>query len=116
MTLDSRYETTDPGGALAGGENACRWTMVRKCTGRTGTSQGRRDMAQAMTTTTNKPAWVDLASADAEASRDFYSKLLGWQVEVNPDPQYGGYGLAKTGGLDAAGIGPKMDPNGPTAW
>jgi len=73
-------------------------------------------MAQAMTTTTNRPAWVDLASADAEASRDFYSKLLGWQVEVNPDPQYGGYGLAKTGGLDAAGIGPKMDPNGPTAW
>ena len=73
-------------------------------------------MAQAMTTIVNKPAWVDLASSDAEASRNFYSKLFGWQVEVNPDPQYGGYGLAKTGGKDAAGIGPKMDPNAPTAW
>jgi predicted enzyme related to lactoylglutathione lyase len=73
-------------------------------------------MAQAMTTIANKPAWVDLASSDAEASRSFYSKLFDWQVEVNPDPQYGGYGLAKTGGKDAAGIGPKMDPNAPTAW
>ena len=72
-------------------------------------------MAQAMTTIANKPAWVDLASSDAEA-RDFYAKLFGWQVEVNPDPQYGGYGLAKIGGKDAAGIGPKMDPNAPTAW
>ncbi|HET9755708.1 MAG TPA: VOC family protein, partial [Candidatus Limnocylindrales bacterium] len=73
-------------------------------------------MAQATTTIANKPAWIDLASSDAEASRTFYSKLLDWQVEVNPDPQYGGYGLAKTGGKDAAGIGPKMDPNGPTVW
>ncbi len=73
-------------------------------------------MAQTMTGTTNKPAWVDLASSDAAASRDFYSKLFGWHVEVNPDPQYGGYGLAKLGGNDAAGIGPKQDPNAPTAW
>ena len=73
-------------------------------------------MAQAMTSTLNKPAWVDLSSADAAASRDFYAKLFGWQVEVNPDPQYGGYGLARIGGSDAAGIGPKMDPNAPTAW
>ena len=73
-------------------------------------------MAQTMTGTTNRPAWVDLSSADAAGSRDFYAKLFGWQVEVNPDPQYGGYGLAKIGGSDAAGIGPKMDPNAPTAW
>lgn len=73
-------------------------------------------MAQAMTTNANKPAWVDLASSDAEASRNFYSKLFDWQVEVDPDPQYGGYGIAKAGGKDAAGMGPKTDPNGPTAW
>ena len=63
-------------------------------------------MPQAVTTIAKEPAWVDLASSDAEASRSFYSKLFDWQVEVNPDPQYGGYGLAKTGGKDAAGIGP----------
>ena len=73
-------------------------------------------MAQAMTRSINKPAWVDLASKDAAGSRDFYSKLFGWDVEVNPDPQYGGYALAKIGGKDAAGIGPAMDPNAPTAW
>ena len=73
-------------------------------------------MAQTMTTTLNKPAWVDLSSADAASAREFYAKLFGWNVEVNPDPQYGGYGLAKIDGSDAAGIGPKMDPNAPTAW
>jgi hypothetical protein len=73
-------------------------------------------MAWTMTGTANKPAWVDLSSADAAASRDFYAKLFGWQVEVNSDPQYGGYAIAKTGSSDAAGIGPKMDPSAPTAW
>src|SRR5215217_587793 len=73
-------------------------------------------MAQAMTQLINRPAWVDLSSADAGASRDFYAKLFGWDVQVNPDPQYGGYALARIGGRDAAGIGPKMDPNAPTAW
>src|ERR687888_342269 len=73
-------------------------------------------MAQATMTTVNRPAWVDLSSQDAQASRDFYSKLLGWQIEVNPDPVYGGYGIAKSAGKDAAGIGPAQDPNSPTAW
>jgi len=64
----------------------------------------------------NKPAWVDLSSADAAASRTFYSKVFGWQVEVNPDPQYGGYALAKLDGKDVGGIGPTMSPDAPTAW
>ena len=73
-------------------------------------------MAQTITNIVNKPSWVDLNSADAAASRDFYAKLFGWDVEVNDDPQYGGYALARIGGKDAAGIGPKQDPNAPTAW
>jgi predicted enzyme related to lactoylglutathione lyase len=64
----------------------------------------------------NRPGWVDLASADAAASRDFYGALFGWDIEVNQDPQYGGYALARINGNDVAGIGPKMDPNSPTAW
>src|SRR4029077_645089 len=63
-----------------------------------------------------KPIWVDLSSSDAAASRDFYSKLFGWKVEVNPDPQYGGYAIAQIGGKDVAGIGPRMRPEAPTAW
>ena len=73
-------------------------------------------MAQATAAIIDKPAWVDLSSSDAGASRDFYSKVFGWNIEVNPDPQYGGYALAKIGGHDAAGIGGMMSPEQPSAW
>ena len=73
-------------------------------------------MAEAKTVVANKPAWVDLATSDAGAARDFYSKVLGWKIEVNPDPQYGGYGMANVGDKRVAGIGPKMSPEAPTAW
>lgn len=65
----------------------------------------------------NKPAWVDLGSTDPAGSRAFYSKVFGWNIEVNPDPQYGGYALAKQGSVDVAGIGGKQpgDPS-PTVW
>lgn len=53
----------------------------------------------------NKPAWVELSSTDAPASRDFYQKVFGWRIEVTADPQYGGYGLAYTGDENVAGIG-----------
>jgi hypothetical protein len=68
------------------------------------------------TAVASKPVWVDLSSKDAVASRDFYAKLFGWKVEVNPDPQYGGYGLAKIDGKDVAGISPAQTPDAPTAW
>ena len=74
-------------------------------------------MAQVAAAVTNKPAWVDLATTDAEAARDFYSKLFGWGLEVSEDPQYGGYATAKLDDKSVAGIGPKQegDPS-PTAW
>jgi len=74
------------------------------------------EMVEAATRTLNKPAWVDLGTSDPAAARAFYGKVLGWNVEVNPDPQYGGYGLAKINGKDAAGIGGTMSPEQPTAW
>ena len=73
-------------------------------------------MAETTAAIANRPAWVDLSSSDAGASREYYSKVFGWQVEVSSDPQYGGYGVAKIGGKDVAGIGPKMSPEAPTAW
>ena len=73
-------------------------------------------MTQAMSTLVNQPAWVDLSSSDAQGSRDFYARVFGWSVEVNPDPLYGGYGMAKLGGHDVAGIGPTQNPGQPTAW
>lgn len=73
-------------------------------------------MAETKTAVANKPVWVDLSSSDAEASRKFYSALFGWKLEVNPDPQYGGYAMAKVGDKQVAGIGPKMSAEAPTAW
>ncbi|HEX5014771.1 MAG TPA: VOC family protein [Candidatus Limnocylindrales bacterium] len=73
-------------------------------------------MAQVVSATRNKPAWVDLAATDAAAARAFYSKVFGWTVDVNPDPEYGGYGLARVNGKDAAGIGPTQSPDQPAAW
>jgi predicted enzyme related to lactoylglutathione lyase len=73
-------------------------------------------MAQATASVANKPTWVELSSSDPQASREFYAKLFGWRVEVNPDPQYGGYAIAKVGGEDAAGIGPTQNPGSPSAW
>jgi predicted enzyme related to lactoylglutathione lyase len=73
-------------------------------------------MADTKTAIANKPAWVDLSSSDPAASRKFYGDLFGWKVEVSPDPKYGGYAMAKVGGKDVAGIGPKMSEQAPTAW
>lgn len=73
-------------------------------------------MAQATATRVNRPAWVELATSDSPAARDFYARLFGWQIEVSPDPQYGGYATAKLGGADAAGITPKQSPEAPNAW
>lgn len=73
-------------------------------------------MADAATGVMNRPAWVDLATTDPTAARDFYARLFGWDLEVNPDPQYGGYAMAKVGGQEVAGIGGTQSPDQPSAW
>ena len=73
-------------------------------------------MSAMVIATARKPIWVDLSSSNAAGSREFYSKLFGWNVDVNPDPQYGGYGRALLGGKDVAGISPTQTPEQPTAW
>src|ERR1700693_5222937 len=73
-------------------------------------------MAEAKTAVAHKPVWTDLSTSDPEGARKFYSAVFGWKVEVNPDPQYGGYAMATAGGKDVAGIGPKQMDEAPTAW
>lgn len=70
------------------------------------------------TATKAKAAWVELATDDPAAARDFYGTLLGWDITVSDDPQYGGYAMArlKDGEGDVAGITAKMMPGAPTAW
>jgi uncharacterized protein len=73
-------------------------------------------MADTATTTINRPAWVDLSTTEPAAAREFYGRLFGWDVDVNDDPQYGGYALARLGGKDVAGIGGTQSPDQPAAW
>jgi uncharacterized protein len=63
-----------------------------------------------------RPIWIDLATADPEAAKAFYSKLFGWDYWTNPDPLYGGYVLASLRGGATAGISGLMSPDAPTAW
>src|SRR6188474_2704375 len=78
--------------------------------------EGGTSMTQAMIKTAHRPSWIDLSSNDASGSRAFYSRLFDWKVDVNPDPQYGGYGRATVHGRDAAGITPTQSEDQPTAW
>jgi uncharacterized protein len=73
-------------------------------------------VTNAATATVNKPVWVDLGTTDTAGAREFYSALFGWNIEVSPDPEYGGYGRATIDGKDVAGIGATMSPQQPTAW
>jgi len=73
-------------------------------------------MSSVHASTVGRPIWIDLTSSDPAASRDFYAKVLGWQMEVTADPQFGGSAIARSGGKDVAGIGPRMMADAPSAW
>jgi len=62
------------------------------------------------------PAWVDLATSDAEAARAFYTGLFGWEWEISTDPQFGGYAQATLRGKRVAGLGTRMDESQPVVW
>ena len=72
--------------------------------------------ADAKTFVVNAPAWIDLSSTDPDKSRDFYSKLFGWEATPEKDPAAGGYAIARLDGKDVAGIGGTQDPQAPSAW
>jgi predicted enzyme related to lactoylglutathione lyase len=63
------------------------------------------------------PCWVDLGSPDLDASVEFYSALLGWQVPESENvEQTGGYRRATKNGADVAGMMPLMQEGQPPAW
>jgi uncharacterized protein len=62
------------------------------------------------------PCWIDLATPDLDASRGFYTELLGWTPHSSPDPSYGGYTIFHLGDDPVAGAGPLMMPEQPPAW
>src|SRR6185369_17824248 len=60
------------------------------------------------------PSWADLGTSDLGAAEQFYSDLLGWEIEQGP-PEAGGYAIAKLRGRNVAGLAPQQNP-GPPAW
>src|SRR2546429_9701653 len=57
------------------------------------------------TAETNTPGWVDLGSPDVAASNRFYSELFGWEPNVAPMPEAGGYTIYTKDGKPVAGGG-----------
>jgi predicted enzyme related to lactoylglutathione lyase len=61
------------------------------------------------------PCWVELSTSNAEASKAFYTKLLGWEAE-DPNADFGGYFNFTKGGVRIAGC-MTSEPGGPApAW
>lgn len=64
----------------------------------------------------NRPIYFDLTTSDAEAAREFYKSLLGWEYDIN-GPEFGGYALALRDGAIASGIGEiQPDQEFPPSW
>jgi uncharacterized protein len=61
------------------------------------------------------PCWVDCGVPDIEAAKSFYTAVLGWTYSGGM-PEFGGYLICQTKGLDAAGMGPQQDPSDPPRW
>lgn len=60
--------------------------------------------------------WVDVSSPDMDKSRAFYRDLFGWDVQVVPDPQAGGYTMFFRDGKMVAAASPTFSPEQHPAW
>ena len=54
-------------------------------------------------------SWVDLTTSDADAAKDFYVALFGWELEYNTIPVGWAYTMCKVGGEEVAAIPPSTD-------
>ena len=54
-------------------------------------------------------SWVELATTDIPAAKDFYGALFGWVADDQPVPQGGSYTMFRLNGLDAAGAYEKTE-------
>src|SRR4051812_8174611 len=62
------------------------------------------------------PCWVDLFTADQEASKRFYGEVFGWTVD-DPGPEFGGYINFQRDGVPVGGCMRNDGTTGqPDAW
>lgn len=67
------------------------------------------------------PSWIDLATPNPSASKEFYAALFGWEYDDQPTDQQGvDYTMAQRNGQSAAGmmqLSPEMAARGmPPVW
>jgi predicted enzyme related to lactoylglutathione lyase len=62
------------------------------------------------------PCWADISTSDPEGGRAFYGALFGWDWEIDPNPDFGGYSTALLRGKRVVGLAGRMDDNQPVAW
>lgn len=63
------------------------------------------------------PSWVDVASADVDATVSFYEQLFGWEGSEPGDPEEtGGYRMLTQDGKAVAGAMSLQDPGQPPSW
>jgi predicted enzyme related to lactoylglutathione lyase len=55
------------------------------------------------------PSWVDLATPDLGAAKEFYATLFGWDYDDQPTDGPGDYTMARRNGQNAAGMMPLSD-------
>jgi len=60
------------------------------------------------------PIWIDLACDDLDASKAFYTAVLGWSF-ADPEPDAGGWTMALAGAAPVAGLAPRR-PGTPSTW
>ncbi len=63
------------------------------------------------------PSWVELSSADADASAAFYDALMGWSaIAPGPVEETGGYRMFQQDGKNVGGLMVHMQEGQPTVW
>ena len=65
---------------------------------------------------TGTPSWVDLMTTDAEAARQFYGELFGWEFMISEEEEFAGYTTCTKRGLNVAGLGSPPAEGAPPAW
>jgi uncharacterized protein len=63
-----------------------------------------------------RPCWVDLAAPDPAAARSFYGEMFGWEADIDPRPEAGGYAQFRHDGHAVAGVGPIPAEGMPPMW
>ncbi|MDQ6649214.1 MAG: VOC family protein [Actinomycetota bacterium] len=75
-------------------------------------------MAEMTSYAAGTPCWIDLATPDMAAAREFYGELLGWEFDEGP-PESGGYTMATLRGRNVAGLmaqNPQAEQPAPPSW